>query len=847
MRICQIKINNDATVTVTDAHDFIGEHRATQLSIMLNSDLTNSSISYYTLCFKPGAALRNPPHCKLTSDMIPTTSVSKNALTYRLPAALTCFGSLDCQVIAHCINDKNEVTEIIKSPVFRIFFEPSISGEDELFVEQAQGFTTLIHTALSQLNLTIDEADEMFSRINEAYESGELNGAVIMPHVSADGTLSWSNDAGFENPAPINLKGPKGDKGEKGDDGEDGKDGKDATINGYSTVNVRADGDMTLVQNGNTLTFNVDSIKLYHNLPQTAKDGDICLHSPANTLCKEDSGKLIYVDWDVFNNTFSKDDFTQFSLTFFDTDGSQVGYIYATTTDKINNSYITTFEYTKDNEQWSMNFVGGVLDTENSFYTDGTTISNIAKSPDCFKLPCFSHFESEQYNISGDVFYAPIRLMIYRGGWYEYTCAAAAHSSSEKKSVLPESTKTGSFIHISFDDVTLCIENLINKTYTSVFEEPFFAWLKSLNEQYGAKFSLYVMNIANLANVPDTYKSEFLAAKDWLKFGLHSNTANSTYENATYATGAADWNAFVSQIIRITGTFETIDRVPRLHYFYGSKEALQGMRDCECGALGFLAADDSRQSYYLTASQNSFLKTHDSIIDFANGLLFYNTDFRGDWFKSGFTSENIYNVPVKSNVYDELLYRFALAKYADTFKSYIYFCHEWQFYNGTVVNENRAWTEDICRFGNDYNIPFDYPQNRIDINPTSFTFLSVNSGGITDSGEYLFSTFETFVLDSNNTRLRANLIHENFTFKANDVISIGDYNTYALAVGSGMKEDDGDYDDVWFNGGYVTTDFVLTAEQAASVKQIIIKRNDGAALTETDLNYLYANVKIIRQ
>jgi hypothetical protein len=364
------------------------------------------------------------------------------------------------------------------------------------------------------------------------------------------------------------------------------------------------------------------------------------------------------------------------------------------------------------------------------------------------------------------------------------------------------------------------------------------------------------MNISSLANVPDKYKSEFLTVKDWLKFGLHSNTANSTYVNSTYATGAADWNNFVSQIIRITGTFETVDRVPRLHYFYGSKEALQGMRDCDCGALGFLSADDSRQSYYLDTTQNAFLKNHDSIIDFENGLLFYNTDFRGDWFKSGFTSENTYNVPIKSNVYDELLYRFALAKYADTFKSFIYFCHEWQFYNGTVVNENKAWTEDICRFGNDYNIPFDYPQNRIDINPTSFKFLSVNngsnsgdngeSGGTTDSGEYLFNDFENLVLSDNDTRIRVNHINENFTFKANDIISIGDYSTYSLAVGSGDKTDDNKGSDSWFGGGYVTADFVLTAGQAQTVTQIIVKRNDGGAFTDTDLQYIRENAKGIR-
>lgn len=37
------------------------------------------------------------------------------------------------------------------------------------------------------------------------------NGATFTPSVSEDGTLSWTNDKGLENPDPVNVKGPKGD------------------------------------------------------------------------------------------------------------------------------------------------------------------------------------------------------------------------------------------------------------------------------------------------------------------------------------------------------------------------------------------------------------------------------------------------------------------------------------------------------------------------------------------------------------------------------------------------------------------------------------------------------------
>ena len=54
--------------------------------------------------------------------------------------------------------------------------------------------------------------------------SGE-NGATFTPSLSDDGTLSWSNDKGLENPAPVNIKGPQGPQGEKGDTGAQGPKG----------------------------------------------------------------------------------------------------------------------------------------------------------------------------------------------------------------------------------------------------------------------------------------------------------------------------------------------------------------------------------------------------------------------------------------------------------------------------------------------------------------------------------------------------------------------------------------------------------------------------------------------
>ena len=50
-------------------------------------------------------------------------------------------------------------------------------------------------------------------------------GVTFTPTVSADGVISWTNDGGLENPAPVSIKGPKGEPGPEGPAGPKGDTG----------------------------------------------------------------------------------------------------------------------------------------------------------------------------------------------------------------------------------------------------------------------------------------------------------------------------------------------------------------------------------------------------------------------------------------------------------------------------------------------------------------------------------------------------------------------------------------------------------------------------------------------
>lgn len=69
-----------------------------------------------------------------------------------------------------------------------------------------------------------DLASDVFLQ-GEKGDTGE-SGATFTPNVSTEGVLSWSNDKGLNNPASVNIKGPKGDTGEKGEQGIQGIQGE---------------------------------------------------------------------------------------------------------------------------------------------------------------------------------------------------------------------------------------------------------------------------------------------------------------------------------------------------------------------------------------------------------------------------------------------------------------------------------------------------------------------------------------------------------------------------------------------------------------------------------------------
>lgn len=302
------------------------------------------------------------------------------------------------------------------------------------------------------------------------------------------------------------------------------------------------------------------------------------------------------------------------------------------------------------------------------------------------------------------------------------------------------------FIHVSFDDVTNSISNLASGSLNSIYDNQFIAALKQAHDNYGMTFSLYLQSIPG--SITTKHQAELTQASKWLKFGLHALRTN--YQNSTYAEGKTDWNRCVDAILKLTGCIDSVDRIPRLHQFYGTEVALQGMRDASVGALGFLSCDDTRPAYYFDNGSLNYLYAgeNDHLTDHKNGLVFYRTDLRLDWFKNaGFTfnaSSYSYHQPTDdSDISGELELRYKNSLYTNTFYNYEIFTHEWQ-----PLSAIQNALEDIGEFALSHNIGFNFAQNAV-CSPTYMDIYGQTEKTLTSISVTTLPTKNVYELNEN--------------------------------------------------------------------------------------------------
>lgn len=277
-------------------------------------------------------------------------------------------------------------------------------------------------------------------------------------------------------------------------------------------------------------------------------------------------------------------------------------------------------------------------------------------------------------------------------------------------------------LHISFDDTIGALYDLGRLGYSSIFQSSFFGALKTIHDATGAVFSCYCFVnyldsdettvLYSLTDVPATFAAEFAANSDWLKFGFHSIDNYTNYSSGTAEQAAADYQTFLTQIMRITGSVECIDLCVRLQNFAGNLVSCKALRDSKCGIIGLLASDysetatppttDYSNGYYLTAPATGYLGRTGRWYDDENQLYFFPSNLRLD---------NI----AEANVVSYMNQNLTIDRWGRA-NTLIMYMHENQAYNVTNHTMSQSAINKLtscANWGKTNGYSFGYPMNKI--------------------------------------------------------------------------------------------------------------------------------------
>lgn len=194
-----------------------------------------------------------------------------------------------------------------------------------------------------------------------------------------------------------------------------------------------------------------------------------------------------------------------------------------------------------------------------------------------------------------------------------------------------------SFAHMSLDDQLGCLKDLTDNkdNYSSLFESPYFAPIKTLHDEYGCKFTLMLFNTDkalnfSLSDVTDKFYNEFEENAHWLKFAYHGP------DTTTYPAKTMSVDDFVSsmdgvykQITRFASQ-SCIDKVPRISFFNCTKEQVKAAK-VNGLIMGLLTADDARASNVgLNTEELNIMKNFDTYTDYENNISYFRTEERLD-------------------------------------------------------------------------------------------------------------------------------------------------------------------------------------------------------------------------
>ncbi len=203
---------------------------------------------------------------------------------------------------------------------------------------------------------------------------------------------------------------------------------------------------------------------------------------------------------------------------------------------------------------------------------------------------------------------------------------------------LPKATNA---YRLSLDDNIRFLRDIAKNstTYRSIFDNPYLSLLREVHERYGTKIhaNLFLETPDrggfSLLEMPDTFKSEFGANADWLRFSFHARAElpDKPYIGTDYVRIAADLQAVREQILRFAGEEAYAAPTTTIHWGECTVEGLRALHDAGVRVLaGFLTWSEKANcgvvSYNLTKSQIENTAAYGILKDEKTSMIFSKID-----------------------------------------------------------------------------------------------------------------------------------------------------------------------------------------------------------------------------
>ena len=183
---------------------------------------------------------------------------------------------------------------------------------------------------------------------------------------------------------------------------------------------------------------------------------------------------------------------------------------------------------------------------------------------------------------------------------------------------------------LSLDDNIWFLQDIAKNNYKSLFENPYLALLKRMNDKYGAKVHANIYYCCsefggfNLSQFPDKYKSEWEEASEWLKLTFHAfkNYPDNPYDgdtNKVHLQATEECEMVNNEILRFAGE-KSLSNYTTIHWCKGLVDACKGFKK---NGYNILQGGTATRNYYISDDVfNNAVRKYGYYYDAENDLVF---------------------------------------------------------------------------------------------------------------------------------------------------------------------------------------------------------------------------------